>query len=467
MLPGLEGAVAPLQVIVAALLVTIGALYWWFQWRIGQLHEREAALSRQMATLGELWAVAEMGGDLSRDVLAQCLEVVTSRFPLQALMLWRIEAAAEGDRLGLFAAAHQRVPWHVTEVPMSLLRRTDTTVSRAMESGELVVTRLEGDHLAVVPGALSPQALAVPIQVGGGTWGCLVATRDERDPRWSGGDRQWFRRLGEQFGLLIATGEQAALRQRAEAYRALAQYRSEFVANISHDLRTPLGLIRGYASTLRRSGDRLTPEERREFLGVIDEAGRDLAGMIDRLLALSYMESEGLSLRTEPVDARSFLAERVHHVLEASGAENIQVDLALEPGLVVWVDRTWFPSVVDNVLENAIKYGRAPYRVTGGRKGESVVLEVEDRGPGASPDELSRLFERFYRGSQNRLTKAGTGLGLSIARRIVEAHGGTIAAHLPEGGFAVRVVLPVRPPAPSAAVPEEPAALAAPEGEVP
>jgi signal transduction histidine kinase len=154
-------------------------------------------------------------------------------------------------------------------------------------------------------------------------------------------------------------------------------------------------------------------------------------------------------------------------VLEASGAENIQVDLALEPGLVVWVDRTWFPSVVDNVLENAIKYGRAPYRVTGGRKGESVVLEVEDRGPGVPPAELSRLFERFYRGTQNRLTKAGTGLGLSIARRIVEAHGGTIAAHLPEGGFAVRVVLPVRPPAPSAAVPEEPAALAAPEGEVP
>jgi two-component system phosphate regulon sensor histidine kinase PhoR len=228
-----------------------------------------------------------------------------------------------------------------------------------------------------------------------------------------------FNSAGEREGTILVFHDLTRLKQ-------LERTREEFVANVSHELRTPLSLIKGYVETLL-DGARNNPEVSERFLRIIERNTQRLDLLIQDLLTISALESGRVKLNLQPVALRP-LAEKILADLKKP-AEAKDVHLVNElPDLTVTGDASRLEQVFANLVDNAIKYGRAQGTVTvGGRKADANKIEVfvRDDGPGIPPESLDRIFERFYRVDKARSREqGGTGLGLSIVKHIVQNHGG-------------------------------------------
>ena len=226
---------------------------------------------------------------------------------------------------------------------------------------------------------------------------------------------------GEREGTILVFHDLTRLKQ-------LERQREEFVANVSHELRTPLSLIKGYTETLL-DGARNNPEVAERFLKIIERNTQRLDLLIQDLLTISALESGRMKLDLSPVNLRA-LAEKVLNFLHTK-AENKNAQLINElPELTANADVNRLDQVLANLVDNAIKYGRAEGRVVvGGKKYDDGRLEifVRDDGPGIPPEALDRVFERFYRVDKARSRdQGGTGLGLAIVKHIVQAHGGEV-----------------------------------------
>jgi signal transduction histidine kinase len=239
-------------------------------------------------------------------------------------------------------------------------------------------------------------------------------------------------------------GDAAELRVLAEAFnhmldrldRAFARQR-QFVSDASHELRSPLTTIRGQLEVLARQEQPSAREVRRVEATALREMGR-VERLVEDMLSLTRLD-EGLGPALREVSAAGFLRE----LAEARGGENEQLgDLAegtieLDPDLVA--------QVVRNLLDNADRYaGEGPVRLSTRPAGSSLVVSVDDAGPGIPPEDRERVFDRFHRRDSARDRAAGgSGLGLGIARAIVAAHGGRIwVDDSPLGGARVSFSLP-------------------------
>ena len=226
---------------------------------------------------------------------------------------------------------------------------------------------------------------------------------------------------GEREGTILVFHDLTRLKQ-------LERQREEFVANVSHELRTPLSLIKGYTETLL-DGARNNPEVAERFLKIIERNTQRLDLLIQDLLTISALESGRMKLDLSPVNLH-VLAEKVLNFLHTK-AENKNAQLINElPELTADADMNRLDQVLANLVDNAIKYGRAEGRVVvGGKKLDDDRLEifVRDDGPGIPPEAIERVFERFYRVDKARSRdQGGTGLGLAIVKHIVHAHGGEV-----------------------------------------
>lgn len=247
----------------------------------------------------------------------------------------------------------------------------------------------------------------------------------------------WMISADEALGLVI-------LRDVTEL-RRLEQVRREFVANVSHELRTPLASIKALVETLE-AGAIDDPAVSSDFLHrIVNEVDR-LAALVNELLDLGRLESGRLVLNQEalrPDDLLRRAAERLLPQTEAAALRvEIDVDLGLPP---VWADRTRIEQVLLNLIQNAIKFTPQGGTIDVGAvvEGQMLHVMVRDSGIGITPDELPRLFERFYKADPSRRSE-GTGLGLAIAKHIVLAHGGTIwAESRPRDGATFWFTLPL------------------------
>jgi two-component system, OmpR family, phosphate regulon sensor histidine kinase PhoR len=225
--------------------------------------------------------------------------------------------------------------------------------------------------------------------------------------------------------------------------------RADFVANASHELRTPLASLIGFIETLQGPA-RDDAAARERFLGIMRGQARRMARLIDDLLSLSRIELKEHLAPREPVA----LAPVLLQVIEAHGplAAEAGVALALDGGasLTVPGDRDELVRVVENLVENAVKYGGSGGRVEVGLAAEGGFAEirVRDHGPGIAPEHLPRLTERFYRVDVTESRqKGGTGLGLAIVKHILNRHGGRLAVESAPGrGATFRALLPLGPP---------------------
>jgi len=211
--------------------------------------------------------------------------------------------------------------------------------------------------------------------------------------------------------------------------RRLERVRRDFIANVSHEFKTPLTAIQGFAETLLNGAldDRAN---RRRFVEIIREHARRLARLTDDLLKLSRIEAGRLELEIRPVPVEALIKGCVETARLKAEAKNIEIHVETQKGApAVRGDGVQLGEVLQNLLDNAVQYTPAGGRVEviSSPNGHDVVFTVSDTGIGIPEADLERIFERFYRVDAARSREAGgTGLGLSIARHIVEAHGGRI-----------------------------------------
>ena len=233
--------------------------------------------------------------------------------------------------------------------------------------------------------------------------------------------------------------------------RKTEEMRREFVANVSHELRTPLTNIRSYAETLADNAGALPPDTEKNFLGVILNESDRMTHIVQDLLTLSRFDSGRTELKLAPFDFERAVRDVYNAILMEAQRHGHKVELELENGLPqVTGDRERILQVMMNVVSNAIKYtpdgGRI--RISAGRLGARVWMEVADNGIGIPKEDRGRIFERFYRVDKARSRESGgTGLGLSIAKEIVDRHEGTLElVERPGPGLTVRLTLLVEGP---------------------
>ena len=227
--------------------------------------------------------------------------------------------------------------------------------------------------------------------------------------------------------------------------KELGRLKGNFVSTVSHEFRTPLGIIMSSAEILDRYFDRLAPQARRDQLTAIHHAVQRMAGLMENVLVLSRVEAGRLGFHPAPLSLPAFCARVVEEVQTASpGCDPIEVETSGLPAEATG-DENLLRHIFINLLGNAVKYSPAgsPVKLRVRQEAENAVFEVCDRGIGIPEGDRDRLFMAFHRGA-NVGHISGTGLGLSIVKRCVDLHGGRIRFEdAPGGGTVFTVVLPL------------------------
>jgi signal transduction histidine kinase len=245
---------------------------------------------------------------------------------------------------------------------------------------------------------------------------------------------------------VLVGGLVLALRNAARASK-LSQMKTEFVSNVSHELRTPLASIRVFGEFLRLG--RATAEKVREYGEYIEAESRRLSRLVDNILDFSRIESGRKRYRLEIADLREIVRDTVKAFEVRLRQEGVSVNVRAPDGPLptVRVDAEAIAQALANLLDNAVKYsgGAHPVAVELGQRNGSLTLAVRDRGPGISPEDQERIFEKFYRVSTGLVHDVkGSGLGLAIVKHVVEAHEGTVVVDSrPGAGSTFTIELPV------------------------
>ncbi|EXX87324.1 histidine kinase [Paenibacillus darwinianus] len=245
---------------------------------------------------------------------------------------------------------------------------------------------------------------------------------------------------GDEFGGVLL------VLQDVSAIRRLERMRSEFVANVSHELKTPIAAVKGFAETLL-GGAVNDPDTAKAFLQIIYDESERLNRLIGNILELSKVESRRVPLQFSPVELSSFTEKTLELLASEASRKGILLDAAVEPGLYAEADEDRLRQIMMNLLSNGINYtpegGRVTVKVDG--DDDHIRIRISDTGIGIPKKDLPRIFERFYRVDKARSrSSGGTGLGLSIVKHLVELHKGTIAVDSTVGaGSTFTIELPV------------------------
>ena len=229
--------------------------------------------------------------------------------------------------------------------------------------------------------------------------------------------------------------------------KRLESVRRDFIANASHELRTPVAAITGAVETLLSSGPLLEPPAR-GFVEMIARHAERLSRLTRELLDLSRLETGEFHVELGPVELAPLASASLDLVRGRAEEKRIKLGFDGPPGLRVIADRRALEQILVNLLDNALKFTPESGRVTvlADGTGPSVVLSVLDTGPGIEPRHRDRIFERFYRADPGRARETGgTGLGLAIVKHLAQALGGQVGVETGQGGSRFWVKLPAAP----------------------
>ena len=211
-------------------------------------------------------------------------------------------------------------------------------------------------------------------------------------------------------------------------FRQADELKSEFVSIISHELKTPVALIKGYVSTLRRDDVEWDCNVMDSSLQVIEEEADRLTGLIENLLDATRLQMNGMQLKKADVDLCKLVNRMAERFQVQTGDHRILNELPTDFPIVM-ADEPRIEQVVSNLISNAIKYAPGgDIRITGQTLADLVVICISDEGPGIAAGDMPHIFDRFYRAQETSRKTKGAGLGLYLARAIVEAHSGRMWA---------------------------------------
>jgi len=315
-------------------------------------------------------------------------------------------------------------------------------VEKILKEDQLVV------HQDVIKGPeddrlKTPFYIGIPLRQGKNCVGVLIMIRFG-GPEYSDRDRQTCQFIADHIAHLLERDVLVSTINKIEGNQRMWKMQENFVATISHDLRTPLGFIKGYTTTLLREDTDWDVPTYREFLGIIDDEADRLQELIDNLLDSSRLQSGTLQMNLQAVQLDVVLRD----MIQRSQLRDIEVTIDLEienQAVMVKADPTRLGQVFDNLINNAIKYApdsRVVVKLV--KDEENAIFEVRDEGPGIDGDHLEKIFQRFYRVPETRMSVRGSGLGLYICRQIIVEHNGTISAESEIGnGTTFHITLPL------------------------
>jgi two-component system sensor histidine kinase KdpD len=302
--------------------------------------------------------------------------------------------------------------------------------------------RPAGRGADTLPGA---RRLFLPMRTGRGPVAVIGVDSDKPGPILTPDERRLLDALSDQAALAIERVNLAEDFDRAQREAERDQLRAALLTSISHDLRTPLASILGAADSLAGLPD-LAPADRGELLSTIQDEAERLNRFIANLLDMTKLEAGALEPNASLVDIGEVVGSALRRAEKILAGHHVETDIAADLPMLR-LDPVLFEQVLFNLLDNAAKYAPAgtTVRIRSWRDGASVRLQVLDEGNGIPPQDLERVFDKFYRVRKADSQRAGTGLGLAICRGFVEAMGGSIEAGnlAARGGAVFTITLPV------------------------
>ena len=293
--------------------------------------------------------------------------------------------------------------------------------------------------------------IATPLRAGSEPRGVLYAATEAR--AWLDGDDSFLELVAARVGLLLEQGELRVRQREVERQQAQMAARQEFLGIVSHELKTPVAVMKAYTELLLRRAERVGRSSEVDILHRMQDQAERMLAMIEQLLDLRRLGAGLLTLELSHFDLAEVVRRLAHEIELTTVSHNIAV--LADGKMTITADRRRIEEVITNLLDNAVKYsppgGTIRVRVwrdEAGPAGGSAFVSVQDEGPGVASPDRARIFERFYQAS-GRLHKgrAGLGLGLYISRELVRRHGGDVWLESPEGAGARFIVrLPVSGP---------------------
>lgn len=258
-----------------------------------------------------------------------------------------------------------------------------------------------------------------------------------------------FSQIGRAFNEMAESVEQYT-----RELKTMDLQRRQFIADISHELSTPLTSIKGYVETLQMEELQLSGDEQRQYLQIVQSEADRLAFLVKELLEMARMDAGTITLEREEIDCREFLIGFIERNQLPLKKNRICVEWETAPGQLIYADFRRLEQILQNLLDNALKHSTGLDKV-GIRFTENqgkTLIQFSDNGAGIAPEHLNRVFERFYRGTGANLKSqiiddysGASGLGLSIVKGLIELHGGTISvSSQPEAGTVFLLSFPKR-----------------------
>jgi two-component system sensor histidine kinase KdpD len=282
-----------------------------------------------------------------------------------------------------------------------------------------------------------------PLKTARGLVGVLGIRPGEPGSLLTPEQRQTFNAFAHQAALALERASLAEQARQNELLQVTEKLQTALLNSISHDLRTPLVSITGALSSLREDTPALDREGSHSLIETAYEEAQRLNRLVGNLLNMTRLEAGAIHLNREPCDIQDAIGAALEQLGERLGDRPVKVELVPDLPLIP-LDFALFVQALVNVLDNALKYSLADalIEVLVSLPGDRLRIEVCDRGIGIPPEDLQRVFDKFYR-VQRPESVSGTGLGLAICKGIVEVHGGTIqAANRPGGGTIITFSLP-------------------------
>ncbi|MDX8342350.1 HAMP domain-containing sensor histidine kinase [Rossellomorea sp. YZS02] len=238
------------------------------------------------------------------------------------------------------------------------------------------------------------------------------------------------------------------LRQNKHHEKQMVVTREEWISGISHDLKTPLSSISGYAHMLRSDTYSWTEDEIRKFAAIITEKSEFMKELLDDLTLTYRLKNHALPISKERTEMNEVLRRTVIQFI--NNQDNKDKQLSYKPlGTMLYaeVDRKWFQRILDNVLSNAVKYNPVGTEIVVSLRSienQLMVITIKDDGKGMDNESLNKLFQRYYRGTSTTERTSGSGLGMAITKQLIELHGGSInVTSVPGRGTKVRIMVPM------------------------
>jgi signal transduction histidine kinase len=299
----------------------------------------------------------------------------------------------------------------------------ETTANQVVEKNEIIIQKpniLENhaDRLQ------NPYLIGVPMMIRGHLIGVMIMVRFG-GPVFTRSDLSLVEFIAQNTALAIyQTQEQEAIQKQVQQ----VQLKEDFISTISHELRSPLGFIKGYTTTLLRADTSWDQSTQHEFLQIIEQEADYLQELIENLLDSARLQSGQMKMNFQPVRLDAVIKDVITRLHMRIPDQNINLDTP-QPLPTILGDPRRLAQVIENLLANAAKYApKSPVSITIKPGEAGVDLFVHDNGPGIPKKYLPYIFDRFFRNPDQSPNIHGSGLGLFICKQIIQAHSGTIEA---------------------------------------